>query len=58
MKYDEFKNLKPSEKWFYVWTALDNHLHAIKEIKWIIRGIGMTIAASIITAFVRFVIMK
>ena len=37
MNYDNFKKLKPSEKWFYVWTALDNHLHSIKEIKWIMR---------------------
>jgi hypothetical protein len=55
MKYEDFKNLKASEKWFHVWTALDNHLSQIKEIKWIIRGIGMTIATGIIVSFVRFV---
>ena len=58
MNYENFKKLKPSEKWFHVWMALDNHLGQIKEIKWIIRGIGVSVGAGIIGSFIRFVIMK
>ena len=39
MNYENFKNLKATEKWFYVWTALENHLSQIKEVKWILRAI-------------------
>ena len=58
MKYEDFKKLPASMKWFHVWTALDNHLGQIKEIKWIIRGIGLTMVGGLIGAFWRFVIMK
>ena len=58
MKYEDFKKLKASEKWFHVWTALDNHLGQIKEIKWWARGMGIATATVLVGSFVKFVIMK
>jgi len=37
MDYDKFKNLTSTEKWFYVFTSLKNHLSQIKEVKWLLR---------------------
>jgi len=58
MKYEDFKKLPASMKWFHVWTALDNHLSQIKEIKWWTRGVGIAIAGGLVGSFIKFVIWK
>ena len=41
----DFMKLPQNQKCLFMFTTLTNHISALKEIKWWIRGIGATIAA-------------
>ena len=48
----EFENLKQHEKCTWMYMTLTNHLHALKEMKWWVRGIGIGAIVAVIRVWV------
>jgi len=45
ISYKDFSDMEDDNKWQYVWNVLTNHFHQIREMKWWLRGVGLSLAA-------------